>query len=160
MRTQDEILARARDKDTMDMLGFGMDVYLDYLPWEHAKSFLKEDCHAKFEDKWDSECLKELTRENVLAAMADYMTFAIGKAEDHRGISASRSVIKMGAWAWILGDEELLKKIADTEYAQYGMPILKVICEHLGFPFPDEEWAQNMAAGRPCSPDCYEGCEE
>lgn len=157
MRTPEQIVDRIENHN--DMFGFTTAVLLDYLPWEQAKQYLKDEGHAEWEAKWP-ETYREPTPENVLPVMQDYMEFALEKAENHRGISASRSVLKMTAWAWLLEDEELLQKIEEAPYENYGVPKLKAICWHLGWPFPDDEWAQNMAASRRCCPDCDEGCGE
>ena len=53
---------------------------------------------------------------------------------------------------------DLVAQIAHTPYEQYGAPKLKVICERLGFPMPDDMAALRMARGEPCTPGCAEGC--
>lgn len=91
--------------------------------------------------------------------MLDYMPFALGKAQDHRGLSASRSIDHFRAWLWMLSDDETLG-FCDVEenYTNYGAPILREICENYGFDTPAETWFANMASGGPCSPDCRDGC--
>jgi len=149
MRTQDEIVARAKAGDTQDMFGFGLSVLVEYIDADHIKPLLKEDADPK---GWESMAP---TAENVLNDMKEYMKFAWEKAQNHRGLSASRSVVKMQAWLWLLGDEDL---VAGVMYAQYGAPILRKICAHYGFPMPDDEYTKRMMAGLPCEDGCQQGC--
>jgi len=86
------------------------------------------------------------------------MEFAWGKIEDHRGISANRSIEKMEAWLWLLDDEETLAALEEAPYKNYGAPKLKVICDKYGFPVPQDETIQNMIASRPCREGCQDGC--
>lgn len=95
-------------------------------------------------------------REQVLARMRDYMPFAIGKAIDHRGFSATRSVEHFAAWVWLLGDEDY-KKVDWENFTNYGCPILLQICEMYGFPAYLEKTFRRMADGRKCSRGCT-GC--
>jgi hypothetical protein len=81
------------------------------------------------------------------------MAFAWGKARDHRGISASRSVEKMRTWVWLLDDPEIT-----ANYQNYGAPILRAICERYGFPIPDGDDMRRMSEGEPCRDGCDEGC--
>lgn len=155
MRTQDEIAKRMRESTSM--FGFEREVMFEYLDLEHAKEFMKEEARAEFEagKEWAH---KEPTNDIVLADMKDYMKFGWSKVEDHRGISANRTIEKMSVWAWLLGDEELIKKIEDAPYPQYGAPKLKAICEHLGWSMPDGEAVRNMANGEHCGADYECGC--
>ena len=151
MRTPEEIVAKCQDKD--DWLGFTAQALAPFLAFEQAKPLLKEDASP---DNWCAP--KPLTREAVLADMREYMTFAWDKAWNHRGISAGRSVTKMEAWIWLLGDDAVLKGVESTSYENYGAPKLALICQTYGFPVPDEEGIRNMIAGKPCCPDCDQGC--
>lgn len=58
------------------------------------------------------------------------MPFAIEKAMDGRGLSASRSISKMQAWVFALGETDAINW---ERYADYGRPILRQICERYGF---------------------------
>ncbi len=149
MRTQDEIVEHIRANE--GLLDFTASALVPYLDFEHAKPWLKEDVTA---DQWKPT---PLDRETVLAEMREYMEFAWGKVEDHRGISASRSVDKMGAWVWLLGDDEVLADFKATGYPNYGAPKLAVVCRAYGFPIPDDEGVQRMIQGDDCGiGDC--GC--
>jgi hypothetical protein len=162
MRTQAEIVARMTEKNEDDIFGFSKDVLLDSLDYEHAKPFLKEGVTA---EQWNvkRECggygrtlqFPLVVEEDLKAAAIDYLKFAWGKAEDHRGLSAGRSVEKMTAFCWLLGHDT--KAIEDAEYAMYGCPKLKVIAGMLDQPLPDDPALVLMMEGSPCSSGC-EGC--
>lgn len=154
MRTPDEIVAHYRAIAADDFLGFAADVLLSYLTFDQARPLLRDDATA---DLWGE--VLPLDRDGVIAAMRSYMAFAWGKVTGHRGISASRSVAKMGAWLWLLGDDALAAQVADpANYPQYGAPALKLVCDAYGFPVPDSPGLANMIAGLPCYPGCEEGC--
>lgn len=104
--------------------------------------------------------VEPLSDDRVRDEMRQYMA-EVGwdKVLGHRGISAGRTVEKMTAWLWLLGDDEMVRFAEDdSNYPQYGAPILKAICEKYGFPIPDDPAARRMAVGRRCVPDCDEGC--
>jgi len=97
--------------------------------------------------------------EAVIQRMREYMSFAQEKARRHRGISASRSIEHFKAWLWVLCDDDLLGFCEDdSNYTNYGAPMLAAICAKYGFPFPEEGGLANMAKGLPCSFGCSEGC--
>lgn len=133
-----------------DFFGFGHEVLVSCLDFEHAKPFLKADMTA---DGWHPL----LGREKVLTEMKRYLDFAWGKAEDHRGLSAGRSVVKLTTFAWVLGMDSLIKEIDAAPYAYYGCPKLRVVAMALGEPLPTAPSLQRMMNGEPCSPAC-EGC--
>ncbi len=98
-----------------------------------------------------------LTEEAVKAELLDYLDFAFGKAINHRGISASRSIQKLSTWAWILDLDDLVAFAEDDKnYPQYGVPILKKFAEHFEIEMPEAilDWPD----GKPCVPNCDEGC--
>ena len=136
MRTAEEIIQRMHDKEDDDFLGFYRGDLIQYLTFEQAKPFINDDA---VEDEWGDA--DELTDEAVKAKMLDYMEFAWGKANDCRGISASRSVEHYKAWLWLLGDD--LEDKLDDIYEYYGKPCLRVICEKYGWDWrqwDDGEW--------------------
>ena len=151
MKTDQEILARM--KASPSFLGFEAEALLEFLSYAAAKEMFGEK--APPEAEWAE---KPPTRENVLAQMKDYMAFAWGKAEDHRGISASRSVEKFEAWLWLLEDDQLAKDFDAASYQNYGCPKLKLLCERLGFPMPDSEGMLRMSRGEACTDSCESGC--
>jgi hypothetical protein len=155
MKTQSEIVEHYRSIRKSDFLGFQAEVLLSHLSFGSAKEFLKEDAD---QEKWGVAL--PLTEEAIKEEMRDYMKFSWQKVLDHRGISASRSVDKMEAWLWLLGDDEMVAfaKDANANYSQYGAPILKAISEKYGFGIPDDPRAARMAQGLPCVDGCDEGC--
>lgn len=154
MRTVEEIASYYEARRQDDFLGFEAEVLLPFLPYDLAKPWLKPDSSP---EKWGKQ--KSLTEEGVLETMRDYMAFAWGKALNHRGISASRSVTKMASWLWLLGDDEIVAFCHDeANYENYGAPVLKAICDKYRFPIPDDECALQMAQGLPCYPGCDMGC--
>lgn len=153
MRTEQEIVARI-ESEKSKMFSFVGEALFQFLSFDVAKPMLKEGIT---EEQW-RESQAPCTRERVLQELREYMEFAWGKAHDHRGLSANRSVDKLSAWVWLLGDDETVAKVEATDYPNYGAPKLKVICDAYGFPIPDDEATQNMIAGRPCEPGCGQGC--
>lgn len=153
MRTQKEIVDRIVAIKDSDFFGFEKGDLVVYLEFEAARPFIKDDMTA---EKW-AEVVKG-SRKDPLQEIRDYLPFAFDKATGHRGLSASRSISHMRAWAWLSGDEKLLA-IADDDagYSNYGMPILIRAAEHLGAPFPDQ-FAHMREVGAPCRPGCEEGC--
>ncbi len=155
MKTQVEIAEKLL-KHAGQIMDFTPEVLLHYLDFAHAKSRLKPEVT---EEEWD-KLRTPLTPEGVTEEMKRYMD-AIGwdKAENHRGISASRTVQKMQAWLWLLGDVDLYNFAGDDKnYPQYGAPILKAISEKYGFAIPTGEGIQRMMKGEPCGDDVDCGC--
>lgn len=153
MRTQDEIVTRLHATEVRDVFGFERELLAVYLDAAHVRPFCRADA-----DLSDWTALP-LTRAAVLEAMRDYMAFAWGKVQDHRGISAGRSVQKMAAWCWLLGDDEAVAFAEnDAHYPQYGAPILAFLSERFGFPIPDDDDIQRMRRGERCSATYDCGC--
>lgn len=155
MRTQQEVFERVQAlvDSRSSFFGFEFDILLPYLSFEQAKPFIEDSVDRA---KWLSSTL---SREFVVAEMGDYMSFAWEKCEDHRGLSAGRSICKMREWLWLLSDDESLAFAADeSNYVQYGAPILAHISRKYGFPIPPGDQVVRMIDGKPCgvSEDC--GC--
>ena len=141
-----------RSQGSESVFGFELDVFFGYLPFDQAKPFLKEDATP---DRWESRPYSE---EQLRKDMAAYMDFAWGKCLSHRGLSASRSVDKIGAWLWLLGDDNVLQEFRNAPYTNYGAPKLRVACLAYGLPMPEYAELQNMIQGLPCEPGCESGC--
>ena len=165
MRTQEEIVERCRAKSA-EFLSFEPEVLLDYLDYAHAKEFLEPEVT---EEQWAGldhgaggnapSHKRILVESDIPEQMAGYMSFAWGKVEDHRGISAGRSIEKLKALAWLLGDDETVTFAEDSSnYPQYGAPILKCLCQRYDLPIPEGEGLRRMAEGLPCVDGCEEGC--
>lgn len=153
-RTQDEIVARIKainaDGDG-DMFGFRTDVLLDALDFDHARPWLTDDATP---DRW-----RQCTDHERDAR--DYLAFAIKKIEDHRGLSATRSVDKLREWAWLLCRDDVVQAMDAADYEQYGAPKVKAFATGMGWPWPsDDRKLERMAAGLPCRVRCYEGCDQ
>jgi len=150
-RSQQEIRARfdqIHDSGD-DFFGFRQEALAEAMEFDTVVDMLKEGATA---EDWTVPDVKKTAR--------DYLEFAIGKATDHRGISAERSIDKLREWLWCLGDDELLQRFESAEYEQYGAPKLLVLAEAWGVSTEDmdsTEW-QRMSKGIPCSDTCYEGC--
>lgn len=149
MRTHEEIRRRVAELSENDFFGFQRGDLLGCLPREEMPAKLLEGLEADYK-------ALPADRENVIARMRDYMPFALDKAEDHRGLSASRSISHFQAWTWLLGDEDY-RAIDWDRYGPYGVPILKQLCEKYGFAHEFSGVLEPMAKGEPCSGDC-EGC--
>lgn len=153
MRTQEEIEARIKEVGARSVFGFAEEVLTDALEYGKAKPYLKPEVTA---EQWAESQLK--TDEDVRKALASYLDFAWGKAEDHRGLSANRSIIKLTEWVWLLGRDDVVKAIEAAPYPQYGCPKLEVISDMMDLPKPGSSSMQRMMDGLCCSPDCENGC--
>ena len=151
MRTRDEIVARIKHVEKSDWLGTQFGDLANYLDAATLKPLVKPDADLS---NWQPE---ELTRENVIKKMLEYLDFAFEKASSHRGISASRSVEHMQSYLWLLGDDELLAfATSGGNYANYGVPILKRIAIKYDKTMPEN--ILNWKDGEPCEPNCESGC--
>lgn len=126
MRTQDEILERFKACSGDDIFGFESHEYLRAMTKETVESlrgnFLKEDADL-------SELKPDLIDdESILKQCIEYMPFAWEKANNGRGISASRSLAHYKAWLWLLGEDSF---DGVTDYQYYGKDNLIKICEYL-----------------------------
>ena len=152
LRTLEEIAQKALE-EAQGFLSFETNTLLPYLDFDRAKPFLEDDVTA---GQWEQQ---PLTEEAVIKEMAEYMEFAVDKAENHRGLSAGHSISRMRAFLWLLGDDELEAFAdADENYKNYGAPMLLKICKKYKFKPPMSEAFLNMADGFPCRPGCDEGC--
>lgn len=165
-RTPEEI--RAYIETNPDMLGSTLQTLVPYLSFDDARPLLKDGStedqwneapdpeaarpdHDSDYPSWAGESLgtpRPLTREAALLEAEAYHRFACVKALDQRGISAGRSVMKLTAWAWLLGEDEMVAFAEDDDnYPAYGAPILKRFAEHFGWPWPDDADLATMARG-------------
>ena len=121
MKTVDEILAEIVRVEPEDFFGTIRGDLIQALPFSAAQPFLKEGVTA---DQWEQQ---SDPAENI----RDYMSFAWGKANDCRGLSAARSVNHMKAWLWLDGKDDLSKRL-DRVYEFYGKPCLVLVCKAYG----------------------------
>jgi len=142
MRTKEEIRERVGVMQATDPFGFGTADLRVYLPEELVEGATADE---------------PPTPEQMRTEIAKYLPFAFGKALDHRGLSASRSVQHLRAWLWLGGYDGLLRFAEDeANYPNYGVPILKRVATELGLPVPDD--IRDWPDGGPCDPDCAWGC--
>lgn len=71
---------------------------------------------------------KEWTEENILAQLRDDTEFAIEKALNHRGISASLMNAVLTSWCIVLENG-----LENTEYGWYGDELIKAVDKLYGF---------------------------
>lgn len=145
MKTQAEIIARIKEVEASgeDFFGAMRNDLLQFLTFENAKEFLKEDAT---EEAWNEIRTKagisgEGDDSMVIKEMLDYLPFAWDKANNCRGLSAGRSIDHMKAYLWLLGDNELLD-YAENSYCLYGKNVLKKISEKYNFPWKDHHDGQ------------------
>lgn len=158
IRSTEQIVARIEEVKDNDLFGAEVSNLVVHLPYEQAKPFLN--------DQVTKEGFEEVAANSVdiRGAAVDYLTFAIGKIVQHRGLSAGRSVNHFSAWLWLLFPDEEFARFEGAAYENYGAPQVKVAAELLG---AEDAWAAAvsehdelapMAAGEPCRPGCDEGC--
>lgn len=153
-RSQDEIAARIREVRAADddLFGFRTEVLAEYLDREHFREFAKPD--ADLSDWAAPESLAAAAEQG-----ASYLAFAFGKALDHRGLSAARSVEKLAECAWLQGRDDVVAAMENAGYAQYGVPKLLVYAAAFDLPVPEDEALARMGRGEECDPDgCEAGC--
>lgn len=126
MRTPEEIMARMEAIENEDWLGFERTDLVIRLPWPAVRPYLNDEAVAKYdagEEKWEP-CTSDPIQE-----IRDYMDFAWDKANNCRGISASRSISHLRAWLWLAGEDEFIERLDMENYDHYGKPQLRAICE-------------------------------
>jgi hypothetical protein len=133
-RTQKEILKRICDSD--GFFGFSKEIYFQYLTKANLVKFTKSESRNS-----DLEAQDPVVT-NIYKAtqdLLDYIVFAWSKALDQRGISATRSIEKIGCYLWLLGRDDLFELIhQDDLYTPYGAPALIAVCDSLGIEVPQE----------------------
>lgn len=160
MRTQTEILDRynAAGSGSDDFFGFRREVLAAAMTGETLRQTglgIEESTLA---------AAPITPPEHLDSEAREYLTFAIGKIEDHRGISASRSVDKLREYAWLLGRDEVVAAMDKADYAQYGAPQVRAFGEGMGWGYLDlasdgcRDWLERMSHGDPCTDDCESGC--
>lgn len=144
MRSTEEILARIAEHRASDRIfDFRAETLAEALP---SSALDTAGFCTTTPEEWDEARLD--TDDKIRVAAIEYLTFAFDKAKDHRGLSANRSVDRMGEYLWLLGLDTT--KFHAADYAQYGVPKLAAAAEALGVTFPDDPQLKNMAEGRQC----------
>ena len=160
MRTQEEIVTRLRAEleNPSDFFGTGVTDLLEALDWDHGKEFTRD---GTTQQEYE-QALAGPDEEGLMDIVRKYFPFALEKADDHRGLSASRSISHFKTWIWILKTDEELAAFEATDYMQYGVPQLLKAAEIFGL--RDEidslltDELRRMATGLPCKPSCDYGC--
>ena len=94
MRSPEQIFQKIQELNMKDHFGFQREVMLGTLPFEFAKPLLKEGTTAEM---WDDA--RNLGNDhNIIEEMREYMIFGWEKAQNERGVSATRTVCKMMGW--------------------------------------------------------------
>ena len=107
------------------------------MPFEDVKDHLTEEFLEKIE-KGEAKYVQITDVMEAVQDFLDYMVFAWMKANDERGISAGRSIIKLSAWMKILSRPDVADILNDDSlYAPYGKPALRKACDILGIEAPD-----------------------
>lgn len=151
MRTQDEIVARLNGDMGGDWLGTQTEELVHVLDFTHAKQWLKP---GVTEEEWGPVP----SEDDVRKSATDYLDFAWGKAWNHRGISAGRSIDHYRSWLWLLFDDDTFNQWASLNYAMYGAPMLAGAAKLLGQDLPTDAELVRMMNGQPCTEDCEAGC--
>lgn len=157
MRSEEEIVARIKEIQLSgrDMFGVEAGNLMVQLEFDEAKQFLRPDVQKV---EWFPVTL-QASKETAIG----YVPFAIGKMDDHRGLSAGRSIDHMRGWIWLHGTDEQVKAFEEAEYTNYGAPKVKLFCEVMGCVDLWETYStpgvRRMAEGLPCRENgCDEGC--
>lgn len=127
MRTQEEIINKISEVKSDDWMGTITSDLVNCLEFSNAKDFLKDEITEK---EWQENGFMKNTDGNIKKEMQEYLSFAFGKAEDERGISAGRSMDHYYAWIWLLDEETHFGDV--REYDSYGIPHLNKIKSFLG----------------------------
>lgn len=101
---------------------------LDFLPLEEFEKFGFDYVGT------DEHVAKEWTEENILAQLRDDTEFAIEKATNHRGISASLMNGVLTSWCIVLENG-----LENTDYGWYGDKLIKEIDKMYGFGLVTED---------------------
>lgn len=151
-RTQEEILARYQDitRAETDWMGFRRE----------ALAALMDGATLKKTGDYTVGLEHTIEASDPVVLLGEYFEFACGKASDHRGISAGRSIDKLTEYAWAAGFDDAVTAIDAAGYENYGAPKLYALSEcvdTLTWPV-DDEALHRMSLGQPCNEDCQSGC--
>ncbi len=134
MKTQEQILERIESLKGEELFGTTSGDLLDFLTFDLAKSQLKE---GATEDQWKKQ-QKVNDVATIKKEITDYLPFAWEKANNCRGLSASRSIDHFKAYLWLL-DDGSFEKMEAIEYEHYGKEKLIFVSELVGFNWKSED---------------------
>ena len=155
-RTEDEILEHVEHVKDLDFFAVRRCDLWSALPWQTARTRVPI-LSAIPRKEWEAPDSFIADDDVLVERIIDYIPFAVDKAENHRGLSANRSVDHFKAWVWLMGDDAW-RAIPWENYPQYGAPILAAVADLVGYEWNRSEAFINMAAGKACRPGCVEGC--
>jgi hypothetical protein len=137
-KTYEQIVQKVRDlrDNREDILGFQTVDLVSMLPYSFAKEFLSGKVS---EEEWKEPLPYE--EDKIVEQMREYMSFAWDKANNKKGISASRSMSHYTAWIFLLNDEDNFPNLLNYEY--YGKENLAKICTFYGFNNADDGVREN-----------------
>lgn len=141
MKSLTEILAKVSESHTVldTVTDFHFDSLLQFIPFKKAKRFLKKETTAEeFEEYY-----RPLNEGNIIGVMEQYMKFAWEMCLDRHMISARSTIAHYHAWLWIIDDDKTLEFLKDdNNFACFGAPILKCICDRYQWYYKDfiENW--------------------
>jgi hypothetical protein len=125
-RTDEEIVARIQSVCN-HVFDFQTGDLLPYLSsFEVAKPFLADEVTEEQFNEFHKEAIDPAQQAR------DYLEFAWDKANNCRGLSASRSVDHLKAWLWLAGYDGVDEDF-DKRYQFYGKPCLVVASIMVGF---------------------------
>ena len=135
--SQEEILKYFKEVyEDDDGFGLSLDVILDYLPIEYVKKRFSRASNIMEFEKYRAN-LKELTIEDTVQDMLDYLVFGWTKIKDQRGLSAGRNIMKLKVWFHILSRPDLVNIISQG-YLDYGRDNMLEIFEKLSLYNPSK----------------------
>lgn len=119
-----EILARIDAIKACDWLGFQTNDLIVFLPYAEAKPYLGNDMT---QEEFESAVANI---EEPLELARGYLSFAWGKANDRRGLSAGRSLEHLSAWLWLAGYGDVIDAHFPRYqwYGKWQLIIASVIC--------------------------------
>ncbi len=135
--SQEEILKYFKEVyEDDDGFGLSLDVILDYLPIEYVKKRFSRASNLMEFEKYRAN-LKELTVEDTVQNMLDYLVFSWSKSVDQGGVTAERNIMKLKVWFHILSRPDLAN-IISQKHTNYGLDNILEIFKKLSLYDPSK----------------------
>jgi hypothetical protein len=158
-RTDEQIVARINSFGRFDdFFGAKRSRLIEVLSFDAAK-----DNGFAVIDATEEEWAKMQEAGATTDSAASYLEFAAGKAANHRGLSAARSIDHFDSIVWLVGDAEY-EEFDSADSGNYGCGKLRAAAKVLGLSHQWDELVkadpdlERMANGLPCYEGCDEGC--
>lgn len=167
LRPQAEIVERMRRFSNPasfdDFMGFRREVLITAITRDSFRLFAGNDADPA---TLDAFAVTPPDPQQLLTDAVEYYHFALDKISDHRGISAGRSVEKLTEYAWLLRRDDVVEKMDNAPYPQYGAPKIREFAIGFGLVWPGDDgnsedttnMFRRMAEELPCEPNCRRGC--